>query len=200
MTSGTGAVLSAGACDATFDGELLGYYANCFEQYVADGLVAGWPDPQTLDEAQRDAVSREGALRYLRDHAGELPRVVPARIGRMWDLYEPEQNVDLNWQIEDRDRFASAAGLGLYVVLAPLAVGGAVLLWRRRLPLSPLLSMPAAVTLTAAATFGVTRYRVPGDVSLVILAAVTLEALLAAAFGPGRAGITRRRDEPVVAR
>jgi hypothetical protein len=195
MTSGTGSVLSAGACDATFGGPLLGYYANCFDQYVADGTVEGWPDPVTLDEAQRDAVSRDGAVRYLRDHLDELPRVVPARIGRMWDLYRPVQNVDLNWQIEDRDRWASEAGFAMYALLAPFAIGGAVVLWRRRLPISPLLAFPAAVTLTAAATFGVTRYRVPGDVSLVILAAVSIEALLRRGVGPSTTGLTTRRGD-----
>ncbi len=150
-------------------------------------LAQCYPDPLTLDESQRDLVSREKAIRYTREHAGRLPLVVVARVGRMWDLYNPQlldeaepfgQNVRLNWQVEGRGRTASRAGLVLYYVMLPAAVWAGWRLWKARIPLSPLLSQAAVVTVTAAMTFGATRYRVPGDVVVGVLAAVALDALV----------------------
>ncbi len=177
MTSQTGAVLSAGSCDVAYEGGQVGYYAaNCFQQYVDQGWVE-WPDVRA-DESVRDIPSREGAVRYIEENIEELPRVMAFRIGRMWDVYKPAQNTRLNYQIEDRGRWPSVVGLGMYYALAVLAVFGLWQLWRRRIPISPLVSMAIVVTVTAAMTFGVTRYRVPADVSLVIAAAVGVDAML----------------------
>lgn len=53
-----------------------------------------------------------------------------------------------------------------------------MVLYRRRVPISPLLAMPILITVTSAFTFGITRYRVPVDVTLVVLAAVTIDRLI----------------------
>ena len=196
MTSGTGAVLSAGLCDATLHGPLMGYYANCFDQYVADGIVDGWPDPDRLDESQRDKVSREGALAYLEDHLDRMPVVVVVRVARMWDLYAPGQNTELNWQIEGRDKWASEAAVRMYLVLLPLAVAGVVVLWRRQIPVSPLVALAVVVTVTAALTFGVTRYRVPADVAVVLAAAVAVDAALGRRWPSAGGTITPRGADP----
>jgi hypothetical protein len=175
MTSGTGAVLSAGSCDTAYEGEFVGYYgANCFKEYVKAGR-AEWP-ALDLDESARDVSAREAAVEYIGDHIGQLPAVTVFRVGRMWDLYKPFQNTELNYQVEGRGKWASEWGLASYFLLLLPGVVGAVVLWRRRLPLSPLLSVPVMVTITAALTFGATRYRAPADAVLVVLAAVALDA------------------------
>jgi hypothetical protein len=61
-----------------------------------------------------------------------------------------------------------------YFVLMPLAALGAVLLRRRRVQILPLFAQALIVTLVAAATFGLTRYRAGVEVSIVVLAAVAL--------------------------
>jgi len=48
---------------------------------------------------------------------------------------------------------------------------------RRGQPLLPLLAVPLVGTLVAALTLGATRYRVPTDVVLVLLAAVAVARL-----------------------
>ena len=197
MTSQTGAVLSAASCDSTFYGDRLGYWDDCMSWYVATGRVAGWPDA-ALDESARDAVPREAAIEYTLDNLGRLPVVVAARVGRMWDVYRPDESVEFNAVIEGRGLWPSRAGLAMYAVLVPLAVGGAVGLWRRRTPISPLLAMPAIVTVTAAATFGITRYRAPADAALVVLAAVGIELLVRRRWpAPADAGTVRPRPAGV---
>jgi 4-amino-4-deoxy-L-arabinose transferase-like glycosyltransferase len=196
MTSQTGAVLSAASCDATFYGERLGYWDDCMAWYVATGRVEDWPS-WDLDESQRDRVPREAALTYTRENASRLPVVMAARVARLWDLYAPRQSVEFNAVIEGRGWGPSQAGIVAYYLLLPAAVGGGVVLARRRVPLSPLLAMPFIVTVTAAGTFGITRYRAPADAVLVVLAAVGIDWLVGRrrpAPGLGTVRTRPRRD------
>lgn len=199
LTSGTGAVLSAGSCDPEFYGEYLGFWGNCFALHIDAGLVDPPPPGADLDESELDLLKRQGATAYLGDHLDRLPVVVLARVGRMWELYQPAQNTTLNWQLEGRDKFASEAGIRMYYLLLGPAAAGAVLLWRRRIPLSPFLSMAATVTVTAAISFGLTRYRVPADVAIVVLAAVAVDALLGRRWpAPDGARVLARAEGLVV--
>jgi 4-amino-4-deoxy-L-arabinose transferase-like glycosyltransferase len=204
MTSATGAVLSSGSCDRTYTGDVIGYYATCFEDHVAaGGLVDGkvpcaavpapppgadcWVDDPEGDETVRDHYRTAYATDYIGGHLGRLPVVMAARVGRIWDLYTPElgsdveplgQNVRLNWQLEGRGRVPSQVGLLLFWAMLPLAGAGVVRLRRERIPLSPLIAIAVVITVTAAVTIGVTRYRVPLDVVVVVLAAAGIDALL----------------------
>jgi hypothetical protein len=72
----------------------------------------------------------------------------------------------------------------MYYPLLALAAVGIVVLRRRRVPVSPFLGMAAIVTVTAAITFGTTRYRVPLEAAIVVLAAIALDAALRR-WGPG---------------
>jgi NO-binding membrane sensor protein with MHYT domain len=47
-----------------------------------------------------------------------------------------------------------------------------VVMRRRRIPIFPLLAIALTATVAAAATFGVTRYRAPAEVPLVVAAAI----------------------------
>lgn len=177
MTAGTGAVLSAGSCDVAYDGEYVGYYgANCYQQYVDAGWTT-WPDP-TAEESVRDVPSRENATRYIRENIAELPRVSAFRVARMWQGYQTSQGVRLDYGVEGRGKWASWAGFWFYLALLPLAIAGTWIVHRRRLPISPLVAPAVVVSLTAALTFGVTRYRVPADAALVVAAGVAVDAAL----------------------
>jgi len=226
MTSSTGAVLSSANCDITYYGESIGYYGNCFDEYVAKGLLIGkipgcdqaavdmaridpkgaeaakcWPNSPDIDESQRDKYGREIAINYMMTHKSRLPIVMAARVGRMWDLYVPDlgrddeplgQNVRFNWQVEGRGKRSSQAGVLMFYALLPLAVVGGLWLRRRRVPLSPLLSMAIVITVTSAFTFGITRYRVPVDIMVVVMAAVGIERILQR-WLPSSAGPSLRR-------
>ena len=168
LSYGAGAVLEGANCDQTYSGERLGYWdgtCNVLEDVRGDGAV----------EAGR---RRDLALEYMGDHLDRLPVVVAARIGRLWGLYRPIETARDN-QFEGRPMWVSVAGLVMFVPLAAFAVAGLVTLRRRRVPLIPLLAPIVIVTLMAAAFYGLIRFRVPAEVSLVALAAVALDALLA---------------------
>ena len=166
LAAGTGRVIAYGNCDATYSGPKLGY----------------WDDSCTLaefppgDESVVDVAHRELAMEYMGDHKGRLPVVVAARIGRMWGVYRPIQNVNFDILFERRGQWPARAGFAMDLVLLPAAVAGLVVLHRRRITIVPMVGIAAMVTFTAAVTFGVTRYRVPVDVILTILAGVAVDA------------------------
>jgi asparagine N-glycosylation enzyme membrane subunit Stt3 len=105
-------------------------------------------------------------------------------VGRVWDVFRPGQAVDYEF-FEGRAHGASRLGLVAYYPLVLLAVWGAVLLRRRRAPLLPLLAMPLMVTVTAALVYGLTRFRFAAEPAIVVLAAVSLDALVARLRGEG---------------
>lgn len=195
MIARTGSVLSAANCDSTYYGDRLGHWDDCMSWYLETGRVEQIPDPEILDESQRDLVPRDAAIEYMRDNIGRLPVVMAARVARMWDLYRPGQNIEMNAVVEGRGERPSQAGAAMYFLMLPFAVAGAVVLWRRRVPLSPLLIVPVSITVTAAATFGLTRYRSPADAVLVALAAVAITWLVGRRWPEPGGGDVRSRPE-----
>ena len=180
MTSATGAVLMAGSCDTAWEGDSLGYWALCFDQReLWDDLEAAYPgstldppDQVVYDESVIDAWNREQAVEYITDNTDRLPVVVAARIGRALEVYRVSHTLNLNWRIEGRGKLPSTVGLWLYYLLVPLTLLGFVDLRRRRISLTPLLSFWGAVLLAVATTFGVTRYRLPIDLAMIIAGAI----------------------------
>ncbi len=177
ISTGAGQTLAAGNCEFTYRGESTGFYdLRCIEAPAVTGLEG--------DPSERDLQYREAALRYMSENRGELPRVMAARIGRVWHLYAPIQSLNLDGWVEGRaggapsgDKSLVIAALVSYFVLLPLAIAGGVLLWRRKVRIWPLLVQPALVTGVAAMTFGITRYRAGAEITLVVLAAVAIVAI-----------------------
>ena len=95
----------------------------------------------------------------------------------MWSLYAPGYMADYN-EGEGRERWASWLGFVSFWLLVPFAVAGAVLLRRRRVPITPLVAQFVIVAVTAAVIYGLVRFRVPAEVSLAVLAAVAVDRLV----------------------
>lgn len=161
LSTGSGVTLVDSSCNAVYSGPFIGWWSFlCI------------PDRISNDEAVNDRENREVALRYVRRHISDLPRVVAARVGRMWGVFRPLQTADLDGRGVNADR----VGLAASYVLIPLAIGGLVMLRRRREPILPMLALGAMVTITAALFYGAVRFRVPADVAIVVCAAVALDA------------------------
>jgi hypothetical protein len=101
--------------------------------------------------------------------------VVPVRVLRTWDLYQPRRQVEF---AESRAAWAERAGIVAYFLLLPPAIVGALRLWRRsRHALLVLVSPAVLVTISSAIGYGVPRFRHAFEPSLVVLAALGLVAL-----------------------
>ncbi len=166
MSNGVGGVALVGNCDQTYNGPLLGYwYVGCGAKYAGD--LQG-------DESDRELRWRTAGFHYLTTHLDRFPVVAAARAGRMWDVFRPSQNTSFNGTLEGRGIGASQLAIREYFALLPLAAIGLWLLRRRRMVIWPFVALAGLVTVTAVTSFGVTRYRVPVDVCLPMLAAVTI--------------------------
>jgi hypothetical protein len=178
LATGADDLLQAANCDPTYHGDLIGFWQfSCYTD------VPG-------DESVRAAERRRLGLQYMSDHRGQVPTVVAARVGRIWEVYRPWQNARLA-TVEGRPLWAARAGLVAYWVLAPLAIYGLVVVRRRGTTLVPLLAQLALVTLTAITAYGVVRFRLPAEVVIVASAAVGLDALWTAARS--RSAVSRER-------
>lgn len=166
--------------------------ANCHATYYTDQIGA-WVFPcygprPAGDESDQNAVYRKRGLTYMRRHAGRLPVVVAARIGRLYDVYRPWGQGVFFAGTEGRRPRASKLGLLCYWALLPVALAGALVLRRRRDGggLVVLLAPIAMVTLVGIATYGSTRFRFAAEPALVVLGAVALDALLRRRFQAAR--------------
>jgi 4-amino-4-deoxy-L-arabinose transferase-like glycosyltransferase len=169
ISTGTGSALSAASCDEVWYGTNIGYYANCY--------TGPWPGPE-MDESVRDTYPRDAARHYIGEHLDRVPIVVAARVGRLWGVFKPGQTTWRDWSVEGRGRAPSWIGLFAYYLLVPFAIAGVVVLRKRRVPILPLVMLAVIATLAAAITFGVTRYRAPAEVAIVVAAAVAVSALV----------------------
>lgn len=166
LAVGPGYVLELGNCDKTYSGTWLGYWNN--------DCGGTWPEG---DESVIGAAKLDKALDYIGDHLSEQPKVVAARVGRVLGLFRPGQTADLDVLFERRVPSHVNIGLLSHYVGMIASIGGAPAM-RRRTSLLPVAAVAATSILTAAITFGITRYRVGADVVFVVLAAVALGALL----------------------
>lgn len=178
LSTGEGPVVAGANCASTYSGPDMGSWS----------LACSLAVPHSADQSVESARQSAAGLHYARAHRGRLPEVVLARIGRVWDFYEPFQMAhgDVN---EGRPVPASLAGLWAYYLLLPAAAVGLVALRRRRVPIWPLVVIGAVVTLVAATGYGLVRFRAEFEVPLVVLAAVGVDA--------GWRRLRRRAGRPV---
>ncbi len=184
VSNGSGFVLEIANCDQTYglappldaQGEpVAGSSADEFLGYWWQGCDrTPWP---AGDETVVEAAKRQTATDYIGDHTAELPKVVAARVGRMWDVWRPGQSYDFNVFFERRGGYPTLAGMIMYYPLLIAAIAGAAVLWRRRITIIPFVAIAATTTFAAAISFGITRYRVGADVALTVLAGVAIDAL-----------------------
>ncbi|MGQ0804410.1 MAG: ArnT family glycosyltransferase [Actinomycetota bacterium] len=168
LSNGDGGVLLGANCDDVYSGDGIGYWSlTCSADVPMKGR-----DKSEVSDAQR-----EKAFDYIGDHPSRVPVVVAARVGRTFSLYAPGQSADLAVG-EGRPHGLSLIGALLFWLLVPLAVVGGLRL-RRDPALVPLLGPFVLVLVVAAAFYGAVRFRVPAEVSLVVLAGIGADRLLA---------------------
>jgi 4-amino-4-deoxy-L-arabinose transferase-like glycosyltransferase len=170
--------------------------ANCpFTYHGAD--LGSWrfdciSPRRTFREGVQAARWRREGIDYARHHASRWPALVPVRVLRTWDLWQPRRQLDL---AEGRAKWAEAAGVAAYYLLLPLAAFGAVVLRRRHRGAFAILLIPALlVTLSSAVGYGNPRFRHAFEMSIVVLAALALVTLVErrrASAKPAAAAVAR---------
>jgi 4-amino-4-deoxy-L-arabinose transferase-like glycosyltransferase len=159
--------------------------ANCPSTWYT-GEIGSWDnacvynrDPKQAtarNEAVRFNLAERAGLRYATHHIARAPVVVAARLARVWGLRKGVLVGSLP-RITGRAPWLLGVGYVMYYVLAVLAIGGFVLLRRRRVPVWILLSTVVLVTIEAVLVYGDVRFRQPAELTLVLFAAVAVDGL-----------------------
>ena len=157
-------VLAGANCDQAYGGQDMGQWRfDCISERT------------TLDEAKQAEIWRREGLDYIGDHAPRLALVVPVRVMRTFDLWQPRRQREF---AEGRARWAYDMGVVAYFLLVPFAIYGALLLRRHaRAALLILLTPLVLAVIQSAIAYGVPRFRHGAEISIVVLAAFALERL-----------------------
>jgi len=167
LAYGAGYVMKIGNCDPTYGGEMFGYW----------DIRCAYAGPLLPDKSVAEQRARAQAIDYISEHRDRVAAVVAARVGRIWHLYRVEQGISFDVFFERRGRWPSEAAVRAFYAVSAAAAAG---IWRVRGERAMLVlagALVASATISAALAFGITRYRMPGDVALVILAGVGLAHL-----------------------
>ncbi len=169
ISSGLGITLASANCDVTWSGRFEGYWSlDCARHAHID---------RQADGSVQAAEGQAYAVHYIAVHKDRFLRVELARLGRAFGAFHPLAQLDLDYFVETRPYHWALVGLCMYYTLIPLALGGTLVLRRRRVPSFPLWALGATVVVTVLLSFGNTRYRTPFEVTLALLAAVQLDAV-----------------------
>lgn len=166
VSSNGDAVLAFANCDQVYSGPFIGFWYHLCPKSHPTG-----------DESEVALGYRRMGLRYIRSNLDRVPAVVAARVGRIWGVYRPIQSVTFSTG-EGRPLWAAKSGLFVYWALVPPAVLGAWLMFRRRVTLIPLVAQIVLVTFTAATVYATTRFALPGDFAVIVLAAVGIDGIV----------------------
>jgi 4-amino-4-deoxy-L-arabinose transferase-like glycosyltransferase len=178
ISTNEGNLLAGANCDGTYSGRDIGSWdIGCIR-----------PGP-IEDESVTSARLRSDGLDYAADHAGRIPLVLAARLGRTFELYQPVRQAEA---AEGRAKGMEIGGaIWFYLLLIPAGYG-AVLLKRRGVSLTPLLTLFALALAATLVGYGVPRFRHPADVVLTVLAAVAIGSSVASPRSTGSGGLTSR--------
>ena len=177
LSAGYEITLSTATCDLTYYGEFTGYWNILCPVGV---LEANGIDSRGMDQSELAKLFRDESLEYIGNHKSRLPYVILARWGRITGLYKPLQQVRLDVFPEGRSLWVARGAMAGWYIVAPLAIAGALVLRRRRIPVFPLLGPPIVVWIAVTITFATTRYRASAEGAICLLAAVGVDALIRA--------------------
>jgi len=167
LTNNSGTLLAGANCDATYSGvQIGGWRFDCVP--IVDYTV--------VDETTAAENRRAVGLDYMGDHAGEVPVVMAARLGRTFGVWDVRVNLFFE-SLEGRDFEWLWAAWYAWLALAPLAAAGAVLQRRAGRELWPLLVPFVIVIATTMLSYGTQRFRMMAEPSVVVLAAVSVVAI-----------------------
>jgi 4-amino-4-deoxy-L-arabinose transferase-like glycosyltransferase len=168
--------------------------ANCPDTY--NGYDLGWwslsceARARTRWQLLHGDASTAAAWRYAGDHAGRLPVVAAVRVLRTFDLFQPLRQGNL----EPRRRWVDVVGLGFFY---PVMILAGVGLWRLRRLRWVLLAPIWMVVVVSALGWGIGRFRVAADISLLVLAACAVAGPRSPSGPLRRQDATRRRSRSV---
>ncbi len=149
-------------------------------QYADTYISLKWGKPpggaKAWTELTLESAVGHAGMAFARSHLSDLPGVVLAREGRLWDVYA----IGSQLQYDDSEEGGQVPGFfvaGQFVewISIPLAIAGGIVLGRRSRRHVVVIVTPVVVAaLSAAVFYGTTRLRVVAEPSLFLLASIAL--------------------------
>jgi 4-amino-4-deoxy-L-arabinose transferase-like glycosyltransferase len=169
MSIGFEYILPLTNCEQVYFGEAVGYwFLDCISPASERAAAVNGDESIIAREAAKDGIA------YITAHKARALQMPFFRVGRLLGLYQPFQQARLDTGIEGRERPIEAVGFVLWYLLASLSVIGVVALRKARVLVFPLVLPAAVMVMTAAITYGTTRFRACFEPFACILAAVAL--------------------------
>ncbi len=175
LSTQLGMTLAVSNCNEVYSGQFIGFWdlPNCLENRPVTKSVG--PPPKKGDESVLDSYWRTVGLHYIRDHISQLPKVILAREGRVFWLFNPGQQENLNAFVEQWNPSADVAFRWSFYVLAIASIFGGVVIKRKyRLPISPLIGPVLVVVVAVFVTYGTTRFQSAAEPTIVILSSIAI--------------------------
>jgi len=169
ITTGLGVTLASANCASTWSGEFAGYWS------LKCALAA--PINPNADESVQGNEAESYAIHFILTHKDRWVSAVLDKVGRGFGFFRPQQQMVFDFRVEGRPYRWALVGLYSYYALFVASLAGAVVLFRRRVTLLPLVAVTVNVVISMIIAFGGTRYRTPFEVVLAVLAAVALDGL-----------------------
>lgn len=172
MATNSGKTLLGSNCTSAYAGPSLGGFDyTCFFGVATYLVEVGPPGGGQWDGLSFDRSLGDVGRQFIDDHRGQVPKVVAARIARMWGLRYASDQLAFD-VLEGRHRSLQRAGQGLHLALLPFAAAGAVIaLGRHRREALLLLGIPVLVTSTTLLVYGGTRMRSGAEPAIAVFAA-----------------------------
>jgi 4-amino-4-deoxy-L-arabinose transferase-like glycosyltransferase len=175
LSAGGEITFATATCDETYYGPFTGYWSmQCPTRFLEENDF----DSSRGDQSVRSEIYTRESLTYVREHVDRLPVVVLARWGRITGVWNPVQQAQLDSFPEGRNQWISYLALVQWYPIVALAVVGAVVLRRRRIPIYPLIGPIVSVLVVVTIMFATNRYRAYAEAAIALLAAVGIDAAI----------------------
>lgn len=172
MSTNDGLTLIGANSPQTYEGGAIGFWSLEYANKLAEGI----PEFQVADTSEQSRIWRDAAFAYIGDNLDDQPRVMAARVGRLWSVFRPLQMSDFNTG-EGRESWASNLAFVGFWVAAPLALIGWWRLGRERVTRWPFAVLALHVSLIGALFYGIPRFRAPAEIAVVVCAATAIHWL-----------------------
>jgi len=172
LIAGTGTAFALNSCDDVWYGDAAGFYSfGCLTAYSNQAIA----EDGELTDAGLNRVARA----YIRENISYYPSIMGVRVGRLYGVYNVNDTLLRNIAAEGRRESWVQWQQQLYYVFLVGLPFGLFSLWRRKLPLTPIVATIAAVGATVAQAFAIYRYRLAADTAMLVAASVGFVAAIA---------------------
>lgn len=175
LSDNLGYTMLTASCDNTYYGDSVGYWDYACAAPTYDRI-----DAPRNDRSLNEIEFRKAAFDYIGEHKGRFAVVTLVRWARyagIWDLTHSFDQVHKDIAVEGRESWIAWSGAIGFLIMAPLGIYGAIMMWKRKITLIPVVAPFVAIFFAVTMTFYMNRYRASAEAIVCLMAAVGIDAI-----------------------